>query len=143
MSGKIACKACGSLILAGQPWHTLAEMHWDCYRAQPAGLPNSDALARTVVQLLAPKAATPAPTSPRPQHQPIGELRLARAAGGHLVHQVDPRTGLALCGFTPSDTRTFGRRMRSRARWIGYETMPVGRQACPRCRGFKESVAAP
>jgi len=27
----VICKHCGKPIEAGEPWHTLAEMHWDCY----------------------------------------------------------------------------------------------------------------
>jgi hypothetical protein len=94
------CKHCTKPIEAGQAWHTLAEMHYDCYEQK---------FGAFVVREPMPKLA--------PAYQPprfVG-LKRARANGGHLVHLVSGDTGVALCGHFPKNDH--GHNMRARGKW--------------------------
>lgn len=95
----VICKHCSLPVEDGQPWHTLAEMHYSCYEAVFGAV-------RRYPMLLRPEPAYRAPM--------FEGTRLARAAGGHLVHVVDGATGRALCGHAPVNTSHM---MRARGKW--------------------------
>lgn len=95
----IVCQHCDKPIEDGQPWHTLAEMHYDCYESKFGKVVPRDPLPALD---LAPKT-------------PVFEgVKLARANGGHLVHVVVGDTGRALCGHSPANTSHI---MRMRGKW--------------------------
>jgi len=134
------CPLCNLPIEPGQPWHTRARAHYDCFADTEDGKRELRlfAMIRDGRQSIRDREAREAAADESIEQARTGrgETYLARAAGGHLVHLVDAGTGVSLCGHKPVNN---ARNMRPRARWYpqGNET-PFFRRPCDKCKQFGE-----
>lgn len=124
------CKHCEKPVEDGQAWHTLAEMHYDCYEEKFGRYVRRDPLP---------------PPQPKYSMPRFEGLRQARANGGHLVHIVNGETGKALCGHAPKNDSHI---MRARGKWnflpVGW-TQPAGHgkySGCRQCDALAPTPAA-
>jgi hypothetical protein len=121
----LICRHCSKPVESGQAWHTLAEMHYDCYE-QKFGVYR-------------PPAPMPVGKSITPK---FDGQKIARANSGHLLHVVDGATGRALCGHSPQNN---SHRMRNRGFWhfMSDDYLPRSNiRWCATCDSRRKTPAA-
>ncbi|MCX7096350.1 MAG: hypothetical protein NTV43_00410 [Methylococcales bacterium] len=105
------CYICKEPVNDRDGIHALTGSHWNCHEKRKNMFSNLD------------------------QHQACDgerELTLCIANGGRLVHAVDNRSRVALCGHAPKDT---AHKMKSREKWLLTNTNLITCKSCIKKHG--------